>query len=145
MLRLQGSEVLEIEQGPRQACDYYRIGYVLRVARRSKDWNEGLAQDLQDARFARAFLIAAVDDGVPLKEALAKVIRAGGVKEFAEKVGMASPNVLRAIDPRHNPTLETLGKLLAPLGLRLGLAPAIKTRAGRVKRRTKLARASSGS
>ncbi|MEO8259866.1 MAG: hypothetical protein ABI868_21155 [Acidobacteriota bacterium] len=27
-----------------------------------------------------------------------------GVKEFAGKVRMASPNVLRAIHPRHNPT-----------------------------------------
>ena len=70
MLTPQGSEVLETEQGPMRACYYYRIGYVLRMARRSKDWNEGLAHDLQNARFARAFLIAAVDEGVPLKEAL---------------------------------------------------------------------------
>ena len=30
-----------------------------------------------------------------------------GVKEFAAKVRMASPNVLRAINPRHNPTQDT--------------------------------------
>lgn len=40
------------------------------------------------------------------KVALAKVIRAMGVKEFAAKVGMASPNLLRALNPRHNPTQE---------------------------------------
>jgi len=50
------------------------------VARRSRDWNEGLADDLQDPEFARQFLTAAVEDGVPLKLALAKVIRATGVK-----------------------------------------------------------------
>jgi DNA-binding phage protein len=92
------------------------------MARRSKDWNEGLAADLQDAAFARQFLAAAVEDGVPLKTALAKVIRARGVKEFAEQIGMPSPNVLRAIHPKHNPTQETLERLLKPFGLRIGLA-----------------------
>jgi DNA-binding phage protein len=92
------------------------------VTRRSKDWNEGLAEDLQDADFARQFLTAAVDDGIPLKLALAKVIRARGVKEFAEEVGMPSPNVLRAINPNHNPTQEILERLLKPFGLRIGLA-----------------------
>jgi probable addiction module antidote protein len=92
------------------------------MARRSKDWNEGLAEDLQDAGFVRQFLTAAVEDGVPLKMALAKVIRARGIKEFAETVGMPSPNVLRAIHPKHNPTQETLERLLKPFGLRIGLA-----------------------
>ncbi len=97
------------------------------MARRSQDWNQGLAADLQDPEFARQFLTAAVDEGVPLKLALAKVIRATGVKEFAHAVGMPSPNVLRAIDPKHNPTQETLERLLKPFGLRIGLA-AIKPR-----------------
>lgn len=94
------------------------------MARRSKDWNEGLAEDLQDPKFAREFLTAAVEDGVPLKVALARVIRATGVKEFAETIGMPSPNVLRAIHPKHNPTQETLERFLAPFGLRIGLAEA---------------------
>lgn len=92
------------------------------MAKRSKDWNEGLAEDLQDAEFARQFLTAAVEDGVPLKIALGKVIRAAGVKEFAERVGMPAPNVVRAIHPKHNPTEETLERLLKPFGLRIGLA-----------------------
>lgn len=101
------------------------------MAKRSRDWNEGLAEDLQDAEFAREFLTAAVEDGVPLKVALGKVIRATGVKEFAESVGMASSNVLRAIHPKHNPTQETLEKLLEPFGLRIGLA---KVKPGKRKR-----------
>jgi DNA-binding phage protein len=80
-----------------------------------------LAEDLRDPEFARGFLTAAVEDGVPLKVALAKVIRATGVKEFAESVGMPSPNVLRAIHPKHNPTQETLERLLKPFKLRIGL------------------------
>ena len=53
------------------------------MARRSRDWNEGLAQDLRDQEFAREFLMAAMDEGVPIQIALGKVIRAMGVKEFA--------------------------------------------------------------
>ena len=64
-----------------------------------------------------------MDEGVPIQIALGKVIRAMGVKEFAAKVRMASPNVLRAISPRHNPTQDTLNRLLKPFKLRLSLAP----------------------
>jgi probable addiction module antidote protein len=71
----------------------------------------------------REFLLAAVDEGVPLQVALGKVARAMGVKEFAAKVGMASPNLLRTFNPRHNPTLDTLNRLLKPFRLKLSLAP----------------------
>lgn len=93
------------------------------MARRSADWNAGLAQDLRDREFAREFLLAAIDDGVPVQVALGKVIRAMGVKEFAGKIRMAGPNVLRAINPRHNPTQDTLNRLLKPFRLKLSLAP----------------------
>jgi DNA-binding phage protein len=77
------------------------------MVRRSKDWNIGLAQDLRDPHFAREFLLAAIDEGVSIQIALGKVIRAIGVKEFSVKIGIASSNLLRAINPRHNPTQET--------------------------------------
>ena len=53
--------------------------------------------------------------------ALGKVIRAMGVREFAARVKKADSNVLRAIHPRHNPTTETLDRLLRPFRLRLTL------------------------
>ena len=93
------------------------------MARRTKDWNEGLANDLKNPEFAREFLLAAIEEGVSLQQALSKVIRAMGVKEFAEKIGMESPNLLRAINPHHNPTQTTIDRLLAPFGLKLSLAP----------------------
>ena len=80
------------------------------MAKRSKDWNEGLVKDLRHKAFAREFLLAAIDEGVSIKVALGKVIRAMGVREFAASVGMASPNVLRAINPRHNPTQEMINR-----------------------------------
>ena len=101
------------------------------MARRSNDWNEGLAEDLRDADFARAFLLAAVEEGIPVQQALGKVIRAMGVKEFAAMVEMAAPNVSRAINPRHNPTQETLNRLLSPFKLKLSLAPIGKAVAKR--------------
>ena len=102
------------------------------MARRSQDWNVGLAEDLRDAEFAREFLLAAMDEGVAIQVALGKVIRAMGVKEFAAKADMAAPNVQRAINPRHNPTLETLNRLLDPFKLRLVLAPAERPKRRRV-------------
>ena len=102
------------------------------MARRSEDWNIGLARDLRDREFAREFLLGAVEEGVPVQVALGKVIRATGVKEFSEKVRMASPNLLRAINPRHNPTQDTLNRLLRPFKLRLTLAPIQPSKRRRV-------------
>ena len=66
--------------------------------------------------------MASIDEGVAIQVALARVVRAMGVKEFAAKVRMASPNVLRALNPRHNPTQATINRLLRPFRLRLSLA-----------------------
>jgi DNA-binding phage protein len=85
--------------------------------------NGEINRELRDQGFARQFLLAAIDEGVPLQVALGKVVRAMGVKEFAAKVRMASPNLLRALNPRHNPTQDTLTRLLKPFRLKLTLAP----------------------
>ena len=94
------------------------------MARRHEDWNVGLAENLRDPEFAREFLLGAIDEDVPLQVALGKVVRAMGVKEFAAKVRMASPNLLRTLNPRHNPTQGTLNRLLKPFQLKLSLAPS---------------------
>ena len=93
------------------------------MARRHEDWNVGLAEDLRDPEFAREFLLGAIEEEVPLQVALGKVARAMGVKEFAAKVRMVSPNLLRTLNPRHNPTQDTLNRLLKPFRLKLSLAP----------------------
>jgi putative addiction module component (TIGR02574 family) len=43
------------------------------MTERSSDWNEGLAQDLQDDEFVREFVAAAIEEGVPLKAVLLKL------------------------------------------------------------------------
>jgi DNA-binding phage protein len=93
------------------------------MARRSEDWNIDLARRLRNPTFARAFLLAAIDEGLTVQQTLGKVIRAIGVTEFAAKVRMPRSNVQRALHPQHNPTQQTLNRFLAPFRLRLSLAP----------------------
>lgn len=92
------------------------------MVRRHSSWAAGLSQDLRDPDFVREFLIAMVDDGDDIQTAIGFVARTMGVKEFAQEVGMPSSNVLRAINPGHNPTMATLGKMCRPFGVRLSLA-----------------------
>lgn len=78
------------------------------MARRSVDWNDSLAQDLKNAEFAREFLLASIEDDISIQVALAKVIRAYGVKEFSKKVGIPSSNILRAINPKSKSSQDQL-------------------------------------
>lgn len=91
------------------------------MARRSKNWNEGLAQDLRNKAFAKEFILSSAAEGIPLQQVLAKIIKAYGVKEFSEKTGIAAPNLLRISNPKHNPTMATLDKILKPFGLRISV------------------------
>lgn len=97
------------------------------MAKRSKNWNEGLAEDLRNIKFAQKFILAAIkEELLPIRAVLGTVIRAYGVKGFAKLVKMPSSNVLRAINPKHNPTQETLSRLLKPFGLAVTVAPIKK-------------------
>jgi DNA-binding phage protein len=103
-----------------------------KMVRRSVEYDFGVAEYLKDPERAfEFFTVAMEEEGLPLQLVLGTMIRAMGVKEFAAKAGMAPPNVLRAINPRHNPTQETLDRLLKPFGLRLGLAPLAPVKAKR--------------
>lgn len=99
------------------------------MAKRSLNWNEWLSEDLKDCRFAQAFIQSSLEEGLSLQIVLGKVIRAYGVKEFSKKIKMPSPNILRAINPKHNPTIETLRRLLKPFALELTVIPVEKRRA----------------
>ena len=96
------------------------------MTRRSRDWNEGLARDLRKPGYAREFILALLDEGFSLQQALAKTIRTYGIKEFAERAGMPSSNVSRAIREGYSPGLLLLEKLLNPFGLRLSAMPSEK-------------------
>ena len=60
------------------------------MPRRSRNWNAGLAQDLRDQDFAREFLLAAMDEGVPIQIALGKVITLNrSLKPFRLRLSLA--------------------------------------------------------
>jgi len=87
-----------------------------------------LAEDLKDPEFARGFIIAALEEeGLSPQLVLRKVILAYGLKEFSKKVRMPSSNISRALNPKYNPTIATLNRLLKSFGLCLVVAP-LKTR-----------------
>jgi DNA-binding phage protein len=96
------------------------------MTRRSANWNEGLARDLRKRDFAQAFIQGCLDEGLSVQDSLAKVIRAYGIKEFSVKAGLPSSNVLRAISPGYNPTVDTLNTLLKPFALSLSVVPRRK-------------------
>lgn len=91
---------------------------------RSSDWSESVAKDLRNVSYAQSFLLELMDEGDDLQTALGRLIRLYGVKEYAKRVKMDEPAIQRAINPKHNPTKDTLEKLLGPLKLSLGVKPA---------------------
>ena len=93
------------------------------MARRSVSWNVGLAKDLRNKTFAQKFIKYSLEEGISLQVVLGKVIRLYGVKEFSAKIKMPAPNVLRAINPKHNPTISTLNRLLHPFSLEISVVP----------------------
>ena len=97
------------------------------MARRSINWNENLSKKLRDLKYSQGFIIASLEEGIPLQLALGKTIRAYGIKEFSTKTKIPSSNILRAINPKHNPSQSTLEKLLKPFSLKLTVAP-VKTK-----------------
>jgi DNA-binding phage protein len=91
---------------------------------RSSNWSERVSQELKDTGYAQIFLLALLEDGDQLQEALGRLIRLYGVKEYAQLAKMEESAIQRAINLAHNPTKDTLEKLLAPLKLSLGVKPA---------------------
>ncbi len=99
------------------------------MARRSVEWNQGLAKDLKNTKFAAQFIQSSLEEGISLQAVLAKIVRSYGVSEFAKKIGMPASNVLRTVNPKHNPTIDTLNRFLKPFGLELSVSRTTKGRA----------------
>ena len=93
------------------------------MARRSEDWNVGLAKDLRDAAFAREFLLASIDEGVDLSACAREGDPRDGRQGVCGQGADGQPERAARDQPRHNPTQDTLNRLLKPFRLRLSLAP----------------------
>ncbi len=92
-----------------------------------RDYREDLLKELQDPEFAAHYLdeVIALKDRKALMIALKDVVDArGGVGALADKVSLQRQSLYKVLSKQGNPTLETLGEILKPLGLRLSVAAA---------------------
>jgi probable addiction module antidote protein len=92
-----------------------------------RDYREDLLKELQDPDFAAHYLdeVIALKDRKALMIALKDVVDArGGVGALADKVPLQRQSLYKVLSKQGNPTLETLGAVLKPLGLRLSVAAA---------------------
>ncbi len=87
----------------------------------SVKWEDGLLEKLRDPEFAKGYMEACLEEGVPLEVALGDVVRAQGVAQVARRAHLDRPNVIRALRPKANPTLSTLKRLLSGVGLELAV------------------------
>ncbi|MFN8945185.1 MAG: hypothetical protein ACK5WZ_11265 [Pseudobdellovibrionaceae bacterium] len=90
---------------------------------RTKDWDESLSKKLKNLSYAQKFVVALIDEGDDLQVALGRFVRLYGVKEYAAILEIEESALQRAVNPEHNPTKETLEKIVAPLNLSLALKP----------------------
>ncbi|MFO1269427.1 MAG: addiction module antidote protein [Rubrivivax sp.] len=89
------------------------------------------AEYLKDEADIAAYVAAALAENDPptLAAALGAVARARGMTQLAATTGIAREALYRALSADGNPSLDTLLRVIAGLGLRLDVRPA--GRAGR--------------
>ncbi len=90
-------------------------------------YRDGLLNRLKDPEYAAMYLEEAIaaGDRKALMIALKDVVDArGGVGALADKVPLQRQSLYKVLSKQGNPTLETLGAILKPLGLRLSVAAA---------------------
>ena len=90
-------------------------------------YRDDLLKRLEDPEYAALYLdeVIATRDRKALMIALKDVVDArGGVGALADKVPLQRQSLYKVLSKQGNPTLETLGEILKPLGLRLSVAAA---------------------
>ncbi len=96
------------------------------MAKRVRDYEEDLVEQLKDAEFAAEYLNASLDDTDDGADerflmALGQVAKAHGMTAISEKSGMARQAMYRALSENGNPELSTLKALLDAMGLKLAV------------------------
>jgi probable addiction module antidote protein len=97
------------------------------MATTTVSYRDGLLKRLKDPEYAAMYLeeVIAAGDRKALMIALKDVVDArGGVGALADKVPLQRQSLYKVLSKQGNPTLETLGAILKPLGLRLSVAAA---------------------
>lgn len=98
--------------------------------RKHRSYKESLLGDLCDPAEAKAYLDVALDefesdgDREAFLVALRNVVEArGGLAALSEQAHLNRQNLYRALSPKGNPKLETIGAILHGLGFRLTVEP----------------------
>lgn len=103
----------------------------------SDDWREIIIEDFRrDPKEAAIYLQVALEeyeadgDDAALLLALRTVAEAqGGVGTLAKKTSLTRQSLYKALSPKGNPRLRTIGMILKGLGYRLSLEPLSRAHA----------------
>lgn len=92
------------------------------MQRRSRDWREGLSEELKKDKYKRTELfLGFMEEGYTWREALQSIVKIIGVNEYTQLMGgeMKPSNLLNQLRPGHNFNLNTLEKITAPLAIEM--------------------------
>lgn len=92
---------------------------------RDVSYDEYVGASLADPQEAAAYLSAVMEmnDRPALLLALRQVAKAHGMVDVARRADVGDKSLFRALSATGNPTLETMGKVLLAMGLRLSVTP----------------------
>ena len=90
-------------------------------SKRHVSYNDVLGAALTDPQEAAAYLAAVIElnDQPTLLLALREVAKAHGMADIARRADMGDKTLFKALSDSGNPTLDTVSKVLAAMGLRL--------------------------
>ena len=95
-------------------------------APRDVGFDDYMVEAMKDPAEAAAYIEAVIglDDPAALLMALRHVARAHGMAEVARRADVGDKTLFKALSASGNPTLSTVQKVLAAVGLRLSVTPA---------------------
>ena len=95
------------------------------TAPRDVSFDDYMVESMKDPAQAAAYIEAVIDleDPAVLLVALRHVAKAHGMAEVARRADLGDKTLFKALSATGNPTLATVHKVLAAVGLRLSVAP----------------------
>ena len=93
---------------------------------RDVSFDDYMVQSMKDPAQAAAYIEAVIelDDPAALLLALRHVAKAHGMAAVARRADVGDKTLIKALSAGGNPTLTTVHKVLAAVGLRLSVTPA---------------------
>ena len=88
------------------------------MSRRSKSYNEMVAEKMRDPDFARGLVLHSLESGDSVQEALRLAIRSMGIKEFCDRSGLPLQSVSSFAQSKKIFGHKRLNQCLAVFGLK---------------------------